>query len=162
MKDVNRREPHTHVQAELTPPMPLRPADLTFLETKRVAHLATVDPAGAPHVVPVCFAALSGHLYVPVDAKPKRGDPHNLTRLRNLRAHPEASLLFDHYAEDWTHLRWLLIRARTRILQHGTERDAALTALQHRYPQYATMRLTTLNLPVIALDPTSVRRWSAT
>jgi nitroimidazol reductase NimA-like FMN-containing flavoprotein (pyridoxamine 5'-phosphate oxidase superfamily) len=26
------------------------------VEDARVAHLATVDPTGRPHVVPVCFA----------------------------------------------------------------------------------------------------------
>ena len=139
----------------------LTDSDLAFLESQRVARLATTDTTGRPHVLPVCFALVDHALYVPVDAKPKRANPLDLTRLRNLRAHPEATLLVDHYAEDWRQLRWLMIRARASILESGPEREAALHALEQRYPQYAAMRLATLSLPVIALDPTTTTRWSA-
>jgi PPOX class probable F420-dependent enzyme len=139
----------------------LRPDDLAFLDAARVAHLATADAAGTPHVVPVCFARVAGQLFVAVDAKPKRGDPFALKRLRNLRERPECVLLVDHYDEDWTRLRWLMIHARAAILLDGPEREAALHALETRYPQYAAMRLATLGLPVIALDPLTVGRWRA-
>lgn len=136
-------------------------ADLAFLDEQRVARLATSDAAGRPHVVPVCFARLNGSLYVAVDQKPKRGDPRRLRRLENLRKRPEATFLADHYDEDWSKLRWLLVRAHARILEDGGERQAALTALESRYPQYAAMRLGALGLPVIALEPTAVARWPA-
>jgi PPOX class probable F420-dependent enzyme len=139
----------------------LQPGDLLFLDQQRVARLATSDAAGHPHVVPVCFAHLASQLYVPVDAKPKRGDPRKLARLRNLRARPEAVLLVDHYDEDWRHLRWLMVRATATILDRGPEREAALAALEQRYPQYQAMRLASLGLPVIALTPIAVRRWAA-
>jgi PPOX class probable F420-dependent enzyme len=141
----------------------LTPDDLTFLDGQRVARLATVDAAGRPHVVPVCFARLGGRLFVPVDAKPKRGDPRDLQRLRNLRQRPDATLLVDHYEEDWQRLRWLQVRTRAVILDVGPEREreAALDALERRYPQYRQMGLAGLGLPVIALEPVSVRRWSA-
>jgi PPOX class probable F420-dependent enzyme len=126
-----------------------------------VARLATADAAGRPSVVPVCFACVEARLYVPVDAKPKRGDPQRLARLRNLRARPEAVLLVDRYDEDWAHLRWLMIRAVATILDQGAERDAALAALEQRYPQYRAMGLAALGLPVIALTPVAVRRWAA-
>jgi PPOX class probable F420-dependent enzyme len=135
--------------------------DWTFLDEQRVGRLATADAAGHPHVVPVCFARVADRLYVPVDGKPKRGDPRALKRLRNLRERPEAALLVDRYDEDWGRLRWLLIRARAAILTGGAEREAALAALEHRYPQYAAMGLAGLGLPVVALQPTAVRRWSA-
>jgi hypothetical protein len=67
----------------------------------------------------------------------------------------------DRYLEDWGQLRWLLIRARASILEEGQEREAALLTLENRYPQYASMGLASLGLPVIALDPTAVSRWSA-
>jgi PPOX class probable F420-dependent enzyme len=139
----------------------LRAGDLAFLDAQRVAHLATADAAGHPHVVPVCFVRIGGRLYVPVDAKPKQGDPRALKRLRNLRERPEAALLVDRYDEDWAQLRWLLVRARAIVLEVGEERGAALRALEQRYPQYAAMGLAALGLPVIALEPTAVRRWSA-
>ena len=119
--------------------------------------------------MPVCFAHVDGRLYVPIDAKPKRGDPRRLRRLRNLRERPDAALLIDYYDEDWTRLRWLLIRARAVILDVGTadvatarERDTALTALERRYPQYAVMQLSRLDLPVITFEPIAVTRWRAT
>ena len=139
----------------------LRPDDVAFLDEQRVAHLATSDAEGRPYVVPVCFARVGTRLYVPIDAKPKRSDPRDLQRLRNLRARPEAVLLVDHYDEDWRRLRWVSVRARAFILDGSEERTAALAALAQRYPQYAAMGLATLGLPVIALEPTAVRRWSA-
>jgi PPOX class probable F420-dependent enzyme len=95
-----------------------------------------------------------------VDGKPKRGDPRELRRLRNLRERPEAVLLVDRYDEDWGRLRWLLVRARATVLEDGAERAAALAALEARYLQYAAMGLATLGLPVIALRPVAVRRWA--
>jgi PPOX class probable F420-dependent enzyme len=159
----------------------LRAADWDFVETQRVGHLATADGTGRPYVVPVCFARVGSTLYIPVDAKPKGGDPRALKRLRNLRLRPEAALVLDHYDEDWRHLRWLLIHVRARILEPGlpdglpdgppdgppgagdeqAERTLALMALMARYPQYAAMRLGTLDLPVVGLEPVAVRRWRA-
>jgi coenzyme F420-0:L-glutamate ligase / coenzyme F420-1:gamma-L-glutamate ligase len=141
--------------------VPLTPKDRAFLEEHRVARLATSDAEGRPHAVPVCFSFLEGRIYVPVDAKPKSGDPRGLKRLRNLRERPEAVLLVDRYAEDWSQLRWLMIRAAAAILEDGAERTAALVALEQRYPQYAAMALAKLELPVIALTPVAVSRWTA-
>ena len=154
--------------------------DWAFLEERRVAHLATADATGRPHVVPVCFARSGDALFVPIDAKPKRGDPRALRRLRNLRRRPRATLLVDRYDEDWRRLRWLMLSVRARILEANGESAAdgapadeaadgadavarrdALAALEARYPQYAAMGLAGLNLPVIRLDPEGVRRWSA-
>ena len=140
----------------------LTQGDFDFLDAQRVARLATSDAAGHPHVVPVCFARVGTTLYVPIDTKPKRGDPRNLRRLRNLRDRPEATLLVDHYEDDWSRLRWLMIRASAQILEPGDDgRAEALDALEQRYPQYAEMRLARLTLPVIELTPTSVARWRA-
>jgi PPOX class probable F420-dependent enzyme len=138
----------------------LTAADLQFLEAQRVARLATADAAGRPYAVPVCFAQLAGRLYIPIDAKPKSGDPRNLKRLRNIREQPEAVLLVDHYDDDWARLRWLSIRARASILEAGDDRAAALATLERRYPQYGAMGLARLGLPVIALEPVAVTRWS--
>ena len=38
----------------------------------RVARLATIDPDGRPHVVPIVFVLDGETLYTAVDAKPKR------------------------------------------------------------------------------------------
>ena len=65
-----------------------------------VARLATVSPAGRPHLVPVTFVldrqpGQPDHVYTAVDAKPKTTT--RLQRLRNIQAHPQVALLADHY-----------------------------------------------------------------
>ena len=47
-------------------------AERRFLDSRRVAHLATADGTGAPHVVPVCFALSGDSVYITIDEKPKR------------------------------------------------------------------------------------------
>ena len=133
--------------------------DVAYLNAERVARLATADAEGRPTAVPVCFARVDARLYIAIDAKPKNGDPRDLKRLRNIRAQPNVALLLDRYEEDWSRLRWLLIRAQARILEDGEERATALATLEARYPQYAAMGLADLGLPVIALDPVAVSRW---
>src|SRR5437667_3503133 len=105
--------------------MSLTSEDREFLERQRVGRLGTADAAGRPYVVPVCFAVVEQRIYVPIDAKPKRGNPRRLARLRNLRARPEAVLLLDEYDEDWTKLGWLMVRATATILEDGAERATA-------------------------------------
>lgn len=127
-----------------------------WLACQRVARLATADRQGAPHVVPVCFA-LSGNrraIYIAIDEKPKSGTKP-LKRLRNLAENPQAAVMADQYAEDWSQLGWVLVRGRADILQHGAEHDGAQALLTWKYPQYQDMTLDPL--PVIALR---VRRWT--
>jgi PPOX class probable F420-dependent enzyme len=127
-----------------------------FLDASRVAHLATADGQGVPHLVPVCFAVRDASLYITVDEKPKRaGAP--LKRLRNLRENPMAAVTIDRWDEDWTRLAWLMLRGRADILAAGMEHDQAQDLLRTRYPQYRTMDLGPL--PVIALRIARVTGW---
>jgi PPOX class probable F420-dependent enzyme len=104
------------------------------VEAARVGHLATVRPDGRPHVVPCCFVLVDGTAYSAVDAKPK--STLALQRLRNLAASPAASLMVDHYDDDWTQLWWIRLDGAARVLPSGVERDHALEALAAKYPQY--------------------------
>jgi PPOX class probable F420-dependent enzyme len=72
--------------------------------TAAVARLATIGPAGRPHLVPVTFALDGDRIYTVVDAKPKTTT--NLRRLRNIGADPRVALLADHYEDDWDALWW--------------------------------------------------------
>jgi PPOX class probable F420-dependent enzyme len=120
----------------------------------RVGRLATVTPDGRPHLVPCCFA-LDGDVVVSaVDAKPK--STLALRRLDNLRAHPAAALLVDHYAEDWATLWWVRVDGTGRVLEDGAERDAALAVLAAKYEQY---RRDPPPGAVIAIDASSWRAW---
>ena len=127
-----------------------------FLSTARVAHLATADHAGAPHVVPVCYAIAETALYITIDDKPKRaGVP--LRRLRNIAENPAVCVTVDHYDEDWSRLAWVMLRGRADILAGGAEHDAAQALLRARYTQLVAMNIE--RRPVIAVRVARVTSW---
>jgi PPOX class probable F420-dependent enzyme len=111
------------------------------LAAARVGRLATVTTDGRPHVVPVCFA---------VDAKPKTTQA--LRRLENVRATGRASLLVDHYEEDWSRLWWVRVDGAAEVLEPGAGREA----LAAKYEQY---RAAPPAGPVIAISPDRWRSW---
>jgi len=121
------------------------------LSAARVGHLATVRPDGRPHVVACCFAVQGDRLWTAVDAKPKATT--RLQRLDNVRAHPWASLLVDHYEEDWDELWWVRADGAAAVVVDGVEHEAAVGALVAKYPQYAVVPP---DGPVIAV---AVERW---
>jgi PPOX class probable F420-dependent enzyme len=122
----------------------------------RVARLATTDPDGRPHLVPIVFAVEGETLYSAVDAKPKRS--RRLRRIENARARPDVTILVDHYDEDWGRLWWIRVRGRARVLDEGEEHDRALALLQEKYEQYRDQSPAG---PVLAVDLTEVRSWSS-
>lgn len=130
-----------------------------FLATRRVAHLATADARGQPHVVPVCFALSGDVLYVVLDRKPKRVAPRRLRRVRNLLANPRVAVVADIYREDWRRLGFVWLQGRARLLDAGPEYQRALHRLRHKYPQYRRMALT--GRPVIAIDAARAGAWGA-
>jgi PPOX class probable F420-dependent enzyme len=123
---------------------------------ERVARLATTDPDGHPHLVPIVFVLLGDTLYTAVDEKPKRS--RTLRRIENARERPEVTVLVDHYEDDWTQLWWVRLRGRSRVLDEGDEAARALAALTAKYEQY---RETPPGLPVLAVDLVDWRGWSA-
>ena len=120
-----------------------------------MARLATTDPDGRPHLVPIVFALDGDTLYSAVDRKPKRST--KLRRIENARARPDVTILVDHYEEDWRQLWWIRVRGRARVLDDGDERAHALALLQEKYRQY---RVEPPDGPVLAVDITEIRSWS--
>ena len=116
----------------------------------RIGRLATVTAAGRPHIVPVCFAVAGGRIVTAVDAKPKATT--ELKRLENVRATGRASLLVDHYEEDWSELWWVRVDGRAEVV----ESEMAIDALASKYAQYRTARPAG---PVIAIAPERWRSW---
>ena len=98
-----------------------------FAEGHRVAHLATADAAGAPHVIPICYALIGDAFYFVVDEKPKRTRT-GLKRLRNIAANPQVALVIDDYDEDWTRLAYLLVRGRAALVEEHGETPGARRA----------------------------------
>jgi PPOX class probable F420-dependent enzyme len=126
------------------------------LGAARAARLATTDPDGRPHLVPIVFALNGDTLYTAVDRKRKRSS--KLRRIENARARPDVTILVDHYEEDWDRLWWIRLRGRARVLDHGDERERALAFLQDKYPQY---RAEPPEGAVLAVDVTEVLEWTA-
>jgi PPOX class probable F420-dependent enzyme len=121
-----------------------------------VARLATVDAAGRPRVQPCCFALDGNVVYSAVDAKPKR--TMRLARLDDIAAHPDVSLVVDHYEDDWSKLWWVRLSGRARLVDGGPEWDRAVSLLVAKYPQYRT---TSPAGTVIAVEVDRWRSWSA-
>jgi PPOX class probable F420-dependent enzyme len=121
-----------------------------------VARLATIDPDGRPHLVPIVFALDGETLYSAVDRKPKRST--TLRRIENARARPDVTILVDHYDDDWSRLWWIRLRGRARVLDDGVEREHAIALLRDKYPQY---RSEPPEGAVLAVDVTETRDWTA-
>lgn len=136
----------------------LTDAQKRFVDRARVAHLATADRHGVPHLVPVCFRLDGQSLYITVDEKPKRADVP-LKRLRNIRENPVVAVTVDRWDEDWTRLAWVMLRGTAEILSGGEEHDRAQADLRLRYGQYRAMDLAPL--PVIAVRIRRVLSWGA-
>ena len=130
----------------------------SFFRAARTAHLATADEDGQPHVVPVCFAFDGHSVYSLLDRKPKSVPVARLRRVRNIAANPKVSLVVDHYEEEWSHLRYVLVLGRAELLTEGDELAKALELLREKYTQYRTMDLA--DSPVIKIVPERFVPWS--
>lgn len=131
----------------------------SFIEQQRVARLATVDKRGQPHVVPIVYAFDGERLFTPIDAKPKRVGPHQLQRVRNIQTNPRVAVIIDEYNEDWRQLAWVHLHGRTELVEKGPEQATAVTLLEAKYPQYATMPLA--GRPIIIMRVDHVTSWQA-
>jgi PPOX class probable F420-dependent enzyme len=121
----------------------------------RVARLSTVG-AAEPHLVPCCFAVDGPVAYSAVDDKPKRSP--RLQRLADVAVHPVATLLVDHYDEDWSSLWWIRVSGPARVVTDGPEHDRAVGLLREKYEQYRHHALTG---PILAVELRHWRTWSA-
>jgi PPOX class probable F420-dependent enzyme len=102
----------------------------------RVAHMATVTPAGKPHLVPIVFAVDGDEVFSAVDAKPKRSP--ELKRLRNIEANRSVTLLVDHYEDDWNEVWWARADGTAAVYESGAGRERGVRILSQRYEQYRT------------------------
>jgi PPOX class probable F420-dependent enzyme len=128
------------------------------LRDTRVARLGTLGADGAVRLVPICFAVVGNHVVSAVDHKPKRTG--QLRRLDDMVASGTATVLFDHYDEDWTQLWWVRIRGRATVHDPGSRAgDPALAALAAKYAQYRAQPPTG-SVYEVAID--EIRSWRHT
>jgi PPOX class probable F420-dependent enzyme len=121
----------------------------------RVAMLATVDPAGTPHLVPVTFVVDGNTVCSAVDGKPKRGTW--LRRHENIRSHPEVSLLVQHWDEEWSRLWWVRADGLARVTADPSTVERVVDLLRRKYDQYQTVGV---GGPVIEVAVRAWRGWS--
>ena len=132
--------------------------EIAFIQSQRVARLATSDEDGHPHVVPVCFAFDGSRFYTPLDEKPKRVEQQRLRRVRNIEARHEAMLLIDQYDDDWSRLGYVQVYGHAGLLMPGEPGHAdALRLLRDRYVQYRSMALEVH--PVIVITSQHIVAW---
>ena len=130
-----------------------------LLAVARVAHLATVDLHGQPHVVPIVFALDGERVLTPLDGKPKRVAGGALQRVRNIAANDRVALVVDHYDEDWQRLAWVQLRGRAALLTDGDAYATGIALLHQKYAQYEHVSLD--GRPLIAIVVEHVRGWRA-
>lgn len=129
-----------------------------LIRSARVAHLATCDANGRPHVVPICFVFDGKKFYSPIDEKPKRIAATKLKRLRNIAENPHVALVIDHYDEDWRKLAYALVSGEAKILQRGKTHQSAVKLLRRKYRQYRSMLIEAR--PMISIMPERVVVWA--
>jgi PPOX class probable F420-dependent enzyme len=132
---------------------------LRLLRSARVAHLATADADRRPHVIPICFVFDGENFFSPLDEKPKRTEPRQLKRVKNIRENRYVALVVDRYDEDWTKLAYVLLIGTARILSSGQRHRKAVRLLRRKYPQYRRMAIH--DRPMIVIKPRRVITWRA-
>ena len=133
-----------------------------FINTHRVARLATADARGRPTVIPICYVFDGTSFYSAIDQKPKRVAPTELQRIRNIRANPNVALVIDDYSDNWSELAYVLVHGVAEILESNesmsSEQATAISALRLKYDQYRSMPIE--GNPVIKIVPNRVQLWS--
>jgi nitroimidazol reductase NimA-like FMN-containing flavoprotein (pyridoxamine 5'-phosphate oxidase superfamily) len=107
--------------------MKLSTGDTVFLKAQGVARLATVGSDGTPHNVPVCPLVDGGKFYFASEA--------NARKMKNLRANPRTTIVFDVYRDSWKGLRGLMVVCTARIVD-AAEFKKIRRKLYKQYPKY--------------------------
>jgi coenzyme F420-0:L-glutamate ligase/coenzyme F420-1:gamma-L-glutamate ligase len=130
-----------------------------LLIQSRLGHLATSTKHGKPHVVPICYVLDGASLYTPIDEKPKRRKPPQLRRVLNIAENPNVCLVVDHYEEDWSELKYVIVRGSAEIIHGGEAHERAVMLLREKYKQYHRMKLE--ERPLIKIKPINIIAWNA-
>lgn len=132
----------------------------SFVQTRRVARLATSSDDGTPSVVPICYVFDGERLFTPIDEKPKQVEPGSLKRIRNIHSNRNVAIVVDDYSEDWSKLAYVLIRGSAEVIYAGdSEHSAAIALLREKYEQYQSMNLE--ERPIIKVTPVRIKRWAS-
>ena len=110
-------------------------------------------------MVPICYAFDGESLFSAIDAKPKTRRGEGLRRIRNIRDNAKVSVVIDHYDEDWTRLRYVIIQGQAELLTDGPDFSRGADLLLGKYPQYRAMGLDRRTGLMIKVKPARVTQW---
>jgi uncharacterized protein YhbP (UPF0306 family) len=108
-------------------PMPKAVKD--FLRDAPVCRIATVLPNGTAHVSPVCPVFDGKTMFI--DVSHAGGTAKALTEDRRI------AVLIDDYYDDWSRLRGVILRTRSREAK-GEVKKAAWRRIRRKFPQSRT------------------------
>ena len=132
--------------------MRLRRAHAEFLALQRVAHVATVNAHGIPHVVPVCLVVEAGRLYF---ASGKTG-----RKVQDLRENPHVAVSADEYTEAWGRLRGVVVSGTARVHARNPTFRRIRRRLYAKYLQYpAEATLGDRDSIVVEITPQRAFAW---
>lgn len=133
-------------------PVRLPKAAATLIRWERVCRIATVGGTGMPHLVPVCHVLDDGKIYL--------GSGTGGRKVLNLRANPELALTVDHYSEDWSGLRGVMVQGTAALIERGPRFRRIRRLLYAKYPQYPLeAALGDDDSVIIEMTPTHVFIW---
>jgi PPOX class probable F420-dependent enzyme len=130
------------------------PGIQTFLATRLIAVLATVQPDGAPLAMPMWF------LHDPTALTMLSVD--DLQKVRNLRRDPRVCVVVEWANATGGQGRGVIVHGRGQFLADGAERRALVEHFHARYPE---LRVFWGGLPMPAnrvmfrITPARVRSW---
>ena len=129
------------------------PSIQTFLATREIAVLATLQPDGAPLAMPMWFAH---------DARAiTMISVNGLQKVKNLRRDPRVSVVME--SHDSKGIRGVAIQGRAEFLQDTPERQALVNTLLTKYTgrleKIWNGRVMPPNRVLFQIKPTKVKAW---
>jgi PPOX class probable F420-dependent enzyme len=137
--------------------MPVKRARLSkrvakLLGAERICRVATVGESGTPHLVPVCHAVVGDRVYF------ASGDDGR--KVLNLRQNPRVAVTVDLYAEDWSHLKGVMVQGTAKLVRRGPAFTRARKRLYAKYPQYSReAAISVADSVIVEVTPTHVFTW---
>ena len=86
-----------------------------LIDRERVSRVATVGRRGMPHLVPVCQVVAGRKVYF--------ASGNDGRKALNLAENPRVALTVDLYAEDWAHLKGVMVQGRATLIARAGRRS---------------------------------------
>jgi len=125
-------------------------------QTKQWAVIATRNPKGMPHVVPVGFIFREGRLYI--------DSPKDTMKVRNVSETGVAAVTVDD-GEDYAELRGVMFQGNAEVREDPDLRESLLERMAEKYfetreiPEYAMQANESVDRVTIVVDPSQTTSW---